>query len=50
MCWLKEHEFTVGANAGMIAVFVAVLRLFIVGQMNQRFDELRAYSDHYVNE
>ena len=36
--WLKEKGSTVGAIAGAIAAFVAILQLFVVGPMNQRFD------------
>ncbi len=43
--WLKEKGSTIGAIAGTLAAFVAVLQLFVVNPMNQRFDDLRAYMD-----
>ena len=43
--WLKEKGSAVGAIAGGIAAFIAVLQLFVVGPMNQRFDDLRIYMD-----
>ena len=43
--WLKEKGSVIGGIGGTIAAFVAVLQLFVVGPMNQRFDDLRAYMD-----
>ena len=38
-----------GAIAGTIAAFVAVLQLFVVGPMNQRFDAMERYLDQRIN-
>lgn len=43
--WLKEKGSVVGGIGGSIAAFVAILQLFVVAPMNQRFDDLRAYMD-----
>lgn len=43
--WLKEKAGTIGAIATMIAAFVAVLQLFVVGPMNQRFDAMERHID-----
>ena len=43
--WLREKGSTIGAIAGTLAAIVAVLQLFVVGPMNQRFNDLRAYMD-----
>ena len=37
--WFKEYESTIGAIPGIYAAFVAVLQLFVVGPMNQRFKD-----------
>lgn len=43
--WLKEKAGAIGAIAGIIAAFVAVLQLFVVGPMNQRFDAMERHID-----
>ena len=43
--WLRDKGASIGAIAGTIAAFIAVLQLFVVGPMNQRFNDLRAYMD-----
>ena len=61
--WLKDNAPVIGALAGVIVAFVAVLQLAVVGPMNrgfdrvnQRFDDLRAemnqrfdQQDKYMN-
>ena len=61
--WLKDNALVIGAFAGVIVAFVAVLQLAVVGPMNrgfdsvnQRFDDLRAemnqrfdQQDKYMN-
>ena len=61
--WLKDNAPVIGAFAGVIVAFVAVLQLAVVGPMNrgfdrvnQRFDDLRAemnqrfdQQDKYMN-
>ena len=41
--WLKDKGSVIGGIAGIIAAFVAVLQLFVVGPMNQRFDALERH-------
>ena len=55
--WLKDNGPAIGAFAGVIVAFVAVLQLVVAGPMNRRFDDLRAEINHrfdqqntYVNE
>ncbi len=48
--WLKEKGSAVGAIAGTIAAFVAVLQLFVVGPMNQRFDALQKHLDQRIDD
>lgn len=48
--WLKARASTVGAIAGTIAAFAAVLQLFVAGPMNQRFDALERYIDQRIND
>ena len=43
--WLKDKGSVIGGIAGIIAAFVAVLQLFVVGPMNQRFDALERHVD-----
>jgi len=43
--WLKDKGGAIGAIAGTIAAFVAVLQLFVVTPMNQRFDTLERHVD-----
>ena len=43
--WLKEKGSVIGGIAGMIAAFVAVLQLFVVAPMNQRFDAMEKRMD-----
>lgn len=43
--WMKEKAGAIGAIAGIIAAFVAVLQLFVVGPMNQRFDAMERHID-----
>lgn len=43
--WLKEKGNVIGAIAGAIAAFVAVLQLFVVAPMNQRFDAMEKRLD-----
>ena len=47
--WLKDKGGIIGAVAGTIAAFVAVLQLFVVGPMNQRFDAMERYVDQRIN-
>lgn len=55
--WLKDKGSVIGGIAGTIAAFVAVLQLFVVAPMNQRFDALERHMDQrfdaqdtYINE
>ena len=55
--WLKDRGSVIGAVAGAIAAFVAILQLFVVGPMNQRFDALERHvdqrfdaQDKYINQ
>ena len=48
--WLKEKAGTIAAVAGTIAAFVAVLQLFVVGPMNQRFDAMERHIDQRTND
>ena len=41
--WLKDKGSVIGGIAGIIAAFIAVLQLFVVGPMNQRFDALERH-------
>ena len=41
--WLKDRGSIIGAIAGTIAAFVAVLQLFVVSPMNQRFDAMERH-------
>lgn len=41
--WLKDRGSIIGAIAGTIAAFVAVLLLFVVSPMNQRFDAMERH-------
>ena len=41
--WLKEKGNVIGGIAGAIAAFVAVLQLFVVAPMNQRFDAMERH-------
>ena len=43
--WLKEKGNVIGGIAGAIAAFVAVLQLFVVAPMNQRFDAMEKRLD-----
>ena len=43
--WLKEKGNVIGGIAGTIAAFVAVLQLFVVAPMNQRFDAMERHID-----
>ena len=43
--WLKEKGSVIGGIAGTIAAFVAVLQLFVVAPMNQRFDAMEKRLD-----
>ena len=47
--WLKEKAGAIGAIAGIIAAFVAVLQLFVVGPMNQRFDAMERHIDQRLD-
>ena len=40
--WLKDNVPVIGALAGAVLAFVAILQLAIVGPMNRGFDDLRA--------
>ena len=40
--WLKDNGPVIGALAGVIIAFVAVLQLAVVGPMNRGFDDLRS--------
>ena len=43
--WLKEKGNVIGGIAGTIAAFVAVLQLFVVAPMNQRFNAMERRMD-----
>ena len=43
--WLKEKGSVIGGIAGTIAAVVAVLQLFVVAPMNQRFDAVEKRLD-----
>lgn len=47
--WLKDNRGTISAVGGTLAAFVAVLQLFVVSPMNQRFNDLRAYMDQRLD-
>ena len=47
--WLKDKGGVISALAGTTAAFVAVLQLFVVGPMNQRFDAMERYVDQRIN-
>ena len=40
--WLKDNVPVIGALAGAVLAFVAILQLAVVGPMNRGFDDLRA--------
>ena len=40
--WLKDNATVIGALAGALVAFVAVLQLAVVGPMNRGFSDLRA--------
>lgn len=42
---MEEKAGAIGAIAGIIAAFVAVLQLFVVGPMNQGFDAMERHID-----
>ena len=48
--WLKEKGSAIGAVAGTIAAFIAVLQLFVVGPINQRFDAMEMYIDQRIDD
>ena len=48
--WLKEKGSALGAIAGMIAAFVAVLQVFVVSPMNHRFDAMETHLDQRVGD
>lgn len=55
--WLKDKGSTIGAVAAAAAAFVAILQLFVVNPMNQRFDDLERNmdqrfdaQDRYINQ
>ena len=48
--WLKEKGSVVGGIGGTIAAFVAVLQLFVVGPMNQRFDAMEKHVDQRISD
>ena len=39
--WLKENGTVIGALAGVVVAFVAILQLAVVGPMNRGFADLR---------
>ena len=39
LTWLKDYGPAIGALAGALIAFIAVLQLVVVGPMNQRFDQ-----------
>ena len=43
--WLKEKGSVIGGIAGTIMALVAVLQLFVVAPMNQRFNALERHMD-----
>lgn len=43
--WLKEKGSVIGGIAGTIMAVVAVLQLFVVAPMNQRFDAMEKRLD-----
>ena len=48
--WLKDKGSTIGGIGGTIAAFVAVLQLFVVGPMNQRFDAMEKHVDQRISD
>lgn len=48
--WLKDKGSTIGGISGTIAAFVAVLQLFVVGPMNQRFDAMEKHVDQRISD
>lgn len=40
--WLKENGPVIGALAGVVVAFIAVLQIVVVGPMNNRFGDLRS--------
>ena len=45
--WLKEKGSGIG---GSIAAFVAILQLFVVAPMNQRFDAMEKHVDQRIDD
>jgi len=45
LAWLKDNAPVIGALAGALIAFAAILQLVVVGPMNQRFDA----QDKYIN-
>ena len=43
--WLKDNGPAIGAFAGVIVAFVAVLQLVVAGPMNRRFDDVNSRFD-----
>ena len=48
--WLRNKGGSMGAIAGTITAFTAVLQLFVVGPMNQRFDAMERSLDQRIND
>ena len=48
--WLKEKGSVVGGIGGTIAAFVAVLQLFVIGPINQRFDAMEKHVDQRISD
>lgn len=50
LTWLKDNAAVIGALAGALVAFAAVLQLVVVGPMNQRFDAQDKRLDLLTNE
>jgi len=48
--WLKDNASAIGAMAGVLVAFVAVLQLVVVGPMNARFDAVDQRLDRLETE
>ncbi|MDE0206614.1 MAG: hypothetical protein OXP66_11370 [Candidatus Tectomicrobia bacterium] len=48
--WLKDNGTVIGALAGVLVAFVAVLQLVVVGPMNRRFDAQERYIEQRFNQ
>ena len=50
MIWLKDNAPVIGALAGILIAFVAVLQLVVTGPVTNRFDDLRSEMNQRLND